>query len=160
MTKEQFFRNCLTEEGRKENQDTFRPLTMETYYKNTEFDINDYSQWDKIVYMSKYGNQITWEAFIDGKEVEKPVYDENDPTKQVGTIKEIEPDESFGEILPQENWEIYNMWDILQDIIKAYKAQHKTIDEYIEMAKQLFENLKGESIQAKSIDLYGFPKIE
>ena len=117
MTKEQFFRNCLTEEGRKENQDTFRPLTMETYYKNTEFDIYDYSQWDKIVYMSKYGNQITWEAFIDGERVEEDVRDENG--KIILCKGEILPDDTYGDIVSQENWEIYNMWDILQDIIKA-----------------------------------------
>lgn len=157
MTKEQFYRNCLTSEGQEINKNTFRPLTMETYYKNTQIDINDMRTWNEIVYQSKYGNQISWEAFIDGEEVEKPV--KNDKGEVVGTIKEIQPDETFGQLLDQDKWEIYTMWDILQQIINIYenpllKRPKKDITEYIEWAKNIYNNLKGENIYDIFVNLY------
>ena len=157
MIKEQFYRNCLTSEGREENKNIFRPLTMETYYKNTQIDINDMRNWNQIVYLSKYGNQITWEAFIDGETIEKPV--KNEKGEVVGTTKEIAPDETYGQILDQDKWEIYNMWDILQEIINIYenpllKRPKKDIAEYIEWAKNTYNNLKGESVYYTFLNLY------
>lgn len=148
MTKEQFYRNCLTSEGQEINKNTFRPLTMETYYKNTQIDINDMRNWNEIVYLSKYGNQITWEAFIDGEEVEKPI--KNDKGEIIGTIKEIQPDETFGQLLDQDKWEIYTMWDIIQKTIWVCEnvppINKKSLQEYSDIAKQVFDMAKGESI--------------
>ena len=157
MTKEQFYRNCLTSEGREENKNTFRPLTMETYYKNTQIDINDMRNWNQIVYMSKYGNQITWEAFIDGEIIQEDI--KNEKGEIIHYKGEIIPDETFGQLLDQDKWEIYTMWDILQEIINIYenpllKRPKKDISEYIEWAKNTYNNLKGESVYNTFLNPY------
>ena len=157
MTKEQFYRNCLTKEGQKENEKEFNDLkTLKQYYKK-DIDINDYRNWSEIIYIPKNGKQITWEAFIDGEEVEKPI--KNDKGETVGTIKEIAPNGTYGQILDQDKWEIYTMWDILQQIINIYenpllKRPKKDITEYIEWAKNIYNNLKGENIYDIFINLY------
>ena len=150
MTKEQYYSNCLTSEGQEENEQEFNDLkSLKQYYKK-DIDINDYRNWSEIIYIPKNGKQITWEAFIDGVEIEKPI--KNDKG-------EIIPDETYGQLLDQDKWEIYTMWDILQQIINIYenpllKRPKKEITEYIEWAKNIYNNLKGEDIYDIFVNLY------
>ena len=153
MTKEQFYRNCLTKEGQEENEKEFNDLkTLKQYYKK-DIDINDYRNWSEIIYIPKNGKQKTWEAFVDGIEINRK--DQN------GEIigKQIIPDETYGQLLDQDKWEIYTMWDILQTIINIYenpllKRPKKDITEYIEWAKNIYNNLKGENIYDIFVNLY------
>ena len=153
MTKEQFYRNCLTKEGQEENEKEFNDLkTLKQYYKK-DIDINDYRNWSEIIYIPKNGKQKTLEAFVHGIEINRK--DQN------GEIigKQIIPDETYGQLLDQDKWEIYTMWDILQTIINIYenpllKRPKKDITEYIEWAKNIYNNLKGENIYDIFVNLY------
>lgn len=56
MTKEQFYRNYLTEEGQKRNEEEFTNLkTLKRYYKREDIDLNDIAKWDEIIYIPDYG---------------------------------------------------------------------------------------------------------
>ena len=56
MTKEQFYRNCLTEEGQNRNEKEFTNLkTLKRYYKREDIDLNDMTKWDAIIYIPAYG---------------------------------------------------------------------------------------------------------
>ena len=74
MTKEQFYKNCFTPEGREKNEKELINLTsLHRYYKKQDIDLNDISNWDEIIYMPTYGNieletgtiteQQNWEIF-------------------------------------------------------------------------------------------------
>lgn len=137
MIKEQFYKNCLTSEGQEINREKFAPLTIDgIYYKNTDIDINDMSRWNEIVYLSKYGKVITWEALLN-----------SDKKNEMG---EILPDETFGQVLDMQNWEIYTMWDIMQKTVWYYenrfKPEKKDIKFYRDIAIKVYDNLSGEEI--------------
>ena len=150
MTKDKFYQNCLTEKGREENKNLLAPITMDgIYYKNTEIDINDMRTWNEIIYLSKYGKEMTWEALIDGEVIQEDIKDENDRT--IHYKGEIVPNETFGQILGQDKWEIYTMWDIIQKTIIVYEnvppiREKKSLQEYADVAKKVYEMAKGESI--------------
>ena len=125
MTKEQFYRNCLTSEGREENNQEFTNLkSLKQYYKK-DIDINDLIQWNEIVYIQKYG-KIQLENEFTG-----------------------EQEEDYGEIKPQQDWGIYTMWDILNTIIYTYEKvynQRLSITEYMQKTKELYNLLNGGNI--------------
>ena len=137
MTKEQFYKNCLTSEGKSININMFAPLTLDgSYYKNTKIDVDDMRQWNEIVYLSRYGKVITWEALID-----------SDKTNEYG---EILPDETYGQTLDMQDWEVLTMWDILQRIVWYYEngtiKNKKDIKFYHDLAIKIYHGLNGEDI--------------
>ena len=125
MTKEQFYRNCMTEEGQEENNKEFTNLqTLQRYYKK-DIDINDFTQWKEIVYLSKYAKT--------------QLEDEN-----TGEVTE-----DYGEIKQQQDWEIYTLWDILDIAIYYYEKIYKTpqnIAKYIIIAKNIYNRLDGNNL--------------
>ena len=115
----------MTEEGQEENNKEFTNLqTLQRYYKK-DIDINDFTQWKEIVYLSKYAKT--------------QLEDEN-----TGEVTE-----DYGEIKQQQDWEIYTLWDILDIAIYYYEKIYKTpqnIAKYIIIAKNIYNRLDGNNL--------------
>lgn len=56
MTKDNFYRNCLTPEGREKNVKYFNQ-GLKHYYKNNDIDITNVKNWNEIVYIPIHGRE-------------------------------------------------------------------------------------------------------
>lgn len=130
MTKEQFYKNCFTEQGKQLIEQEFNtPNTLKQYYKREDLDLSDIANWNQIVYIPKYGKVDTYPLYD---------YDENG--------EEIFDFEKYGEILDYHMWEIYSFWDIILYTNNRFKGEQNkpSIKRLYKQALNMFNSINSD----------------
>ena len=107
MTKEQFYKNCLTEQGKELIDKEFnKPETMLKGYYKKDIDLKDINNWDEIIYMPKYAKVNTIDGYFDEEEANY-------------------------EILEEKDWKVYSFLDLLKSNYHLLENKmNKVLEEY------------------------------
>ena len=141
MTKQQFYKNCLTEEGREIIDQEFNTTEamLKGYYKK-DLDLKDINNWDEIIYMPKYAKVNTIDGYFDEEEANY-------------------------EILEEKDWKVYTFLDLLKSnyhllegkmnkLLEDYAKSNninlpKDYNDLVEWTIKQYNELKGEDIMIK-----------